>query len=136
MVPVALLLCSIAVHGFQIVAHEDDPQRSGAFAMFSTIDIGATRKIVVTAQDGAVLLELPESMGQQGLSLLDRPSEKAATSFVSELTELTWTVADGVATEGGSETFDGLRLQVVGLGNEGRTLHRTVLVDVVVGPSS
>lgn len=103
--------------------------------MFSTIDIGATRKIVVTTKDGSVLLELPESMSQQGLSLLDRPSDMAATRFVSELTELTWTVADGVATEGGAETFDGLRLQVVGLGSVGRTLHRTVLVDVVVGAS-
>lgn len=136
LVPAGLLLCSIAVHGFQIVAHEDDPQRSGAFAMFSTIDIGATRMVLATAQDGTVVLDLPASLDQQVTALLDHPSEEAATRLAVELQGLTWTVSDGTAAEGGTDTFDGLRLQVVGLDSEGRSFVRQVLVDVVVGSGS
>ena len=73
LVPAGLLLCSIAVHGFQIVAHEDDPQRSGAFAMFSTIDIGATRKVLATAAEGTVVLDLPTSLNDRATALLDHP---------------------------------------------------------------
>lgn len=136
LVPVALLLCSIAVHGFQIVAREDDPQRSGAFAMFATVDVGATRKIVATTQDGAVALDIPASLDEHHAALLDLPSEDSATRFASLLRGLTWDVSDGVATEGGAVTLDDVRLQVVGLDAEGRTIVRQVLVDVLVGPRS
>ena len=136
LVPAGLLLCSIAVHGFQIVAHEDDPQRSGAFAMFSTIDIGATRKVLATTSEGTVVLDLPTSLNDRATALLDHPSEEAATRMASDLRELTWTVSGGTATEGGTDTFDALRLQVVGLDSDGRSFVRQVLVDVVVGSDS
>jgi hypothetical protein len=136
LVPVVLLLCSVAFHGFQIVVHEDDAQRSGAFAMFATVDIGATRKIIVTAQDGAVVLEVPASLSPQGASLLDHPSREAAAELASHLRGLTWDTVDGGATEGGEDTFGDVRVRVVGLDGEGRSLERTVLVDVVVGASS
>ena len=136
LVPAGLLLCSIAAHGFQIVAHEDDPQRSGAFAMFATIDVGATRKVLATTAEGTVVIDLPASLDQRTTALLDHPSEEAATRMASDLRSLTWTVSDGAATEGGTETFDGLRLQVVGLDSDGRSFVRQVLVDVVVGSGS
>lgn len=134
--PVVLLLFVIAFHGFQIVAHEDDPQRSGAFAMFATVDVGATRKVVATAEDGAVAIDIPASLDERHAALLDLPSEDSARRFASLLRGLTWGVSDGVATEGGAATLDDVRLQVVGLDAEGRTMVRQVLVDVVVGPRS
>jgi hypothetical protein len=136
LVPVALLLGSIAFHGYQIVAHEDDPQRSGAFAMFATVDIGAIRKVLVTAEDGSVVLELPPALQPRATTLLDRPSEEAATQLASELRKLTWSINDGTATAGGTDTFAGIRLQVVGLEAEGRSFVRRVLVDVAVGAPS
>lgn len=136
LVPVALLLCSIAVHGFQIVAREDDPQRSGAFAMFATVDVGATRKVVATTEDGSVTLDIPASLDERHAALLDLPSEDSARRFASLLYGLTWDVSDGVATEGGTVTLDDVRLQVVGLDTEGRSYVRQVLVDVVVGSGS
>ena len=136
LLPVALLLLVIAFHGFQIVAHEDDPQRGGAFAMFATVDVGATRKVVATTQDGAVALDIPASLDERHAALLDLPSQDSATRFASLLRGLTWDVSDGVATEGGAVTLDNVRLQVVGLDAEGRTIVRQVLVDVVVGSRS
>lgn len=136
LVPAGLLLCSIAVHGFQIVAHDDDPQRSGAFAMFATVEVGAIRKILATAEDGSVVLDLPPALQQRATTLLDRPSEDAATRLASELRKLNWSVSDGRATAGGTDTFAGVRIQVVGLEAEGRSFVRQVLVDVAVGPGS
>lgn len=136
LIPVALLLSVISFHGFLIVAHEDDPQRSGAFAMFATVDIGATRMVVATAQDGAVALDIPASLDERRSALVDRPSEDSARRLASLLRELAWEVDGGEATEGGADTLDDVRVQVVGLDAEGRTIVRQVLVDVVVGPSS
>ena len=135
-VPAGLLLCSVAGHGYQIVAHEDDPQRSGAFAMFATVDIGATRKIIATSPDGDVLLDIPESLHERTEDLLDHPSEESAARLADDLRELSWTVVDGSATAGGSTSFEGVRLQVVGLDADGRILDRQVLIDVVTGPDS
>lgn len=136
LVPVALLLGSIAFHGYQVVAHEDDPQRGGAFAMFATVDIGAIRKVLATAEDGSVVLELPPSLQQRAAALRDRPSEEAATRLASELQMLSWSVRDGTATVGGTDTFTGVRLQVVGLETDGRSFARRVIVDVVAGSGS
>jgi hypothetical protein len=135
-VPAGLLLCSIAGHGYQIVAHEEDPQRSGAFAMFATVDIGATRKIIATSTDGSALLEIPESLHARGDDLLDHPSEESAARLADRLRRLTWTVVGGSATEGGPTSFEGVRVQVVGLDAEGRTLGRQVIVDVLAGADS
>ncbi len=134
LLPVALLVSAIAFHGFLIVAREDDPQRSGAFAMFATIDVGATRKVVATTKDGTVTLDIPASLDQPHAALLDTPSESSAKRLASLLRGLTWDVSDGTATEGGAVALDDVRLQVVGLDADGRTIVRQVLVDVEVGP--
>jgi len=136
--PVVLLLSVIAFHGFRVVAENDDPQRGGAFAMFSTIDIGATRKVVATAEDGAVLLELPGSLDDERAALLDRPTEEATTRFAEAVLDLRWTVEDGraSATPRGLQTFDSIRVLVVGFDADGRTISRQVLADVAAGSGS
>ena len=95
--PTALLLGLIAFHGYQVVVHEDDPQRGGAFAMFATIDIGATRKVIATSEDGAVILDLPASLDAERAALLDRPTEAATRRFADSVLDLQWTVEDGRA---------------------------------------
>lgn len=136
LLPVALLLSFIAFHGFQIIAHHDDAQRGGAFAMFATVDVGATRKLLATADDGSVELEVPTSLDSRQAALLDRPTEDSAKRFALLLRDLTWTVDGSTATHGGAVTFGRVKLQVVGLVADGRTIDRQVLVDVVVGPAS
>ena len=130
LVPVALLVGSIAGHGYAIVANEDDPQRSGAFAMFATVDIGATRTIIADTANGSVSLDVPDSLDQRTSNLADHPSETAARALAAALLKRSWTVEDGEATEGGSTTFDEVRVRLVGLDANGRTLVRQVLVEV------
>lgn len=48
LVPVLLLVVGIALHGVRILAHDEDPQRGTAFATFATVDIGATRQVLIT----------------------------------------------------------------------------------------
>jgi hypothetical protein len=136
--PVVLLLGLIIFHGYQVVALEDDPQRGGAFAMFATIDIGATRRIIATSDDGDVLLELPASLDEEGTVFLDRPTAEAATRFAKSVLELSWMVEDGRATASDEDgvMFDQVRLQVVGFVAEGRTITRRVMTDVVVEAAS
>jgi hypothetical protein len=136
--PVLLLLGLIAFHGYQVVALEDDPQRGGAFAMFATIDIGATRKIIATSDDGQVQLELPAILADHASALLDRPTEEAATDFAESVRELAWAVEDGqaTATNEGGVVFDQVRLQVVGFVADGRMITRRVMTDVVVGEAT
>jgi hypothetical protein len=136
--PVVLLIGLITFHGYQVVALEDDPQRGGAFAMFATIDIGATRTVIATGDDGDVLLELPASLDEDRTALLDRPTEEAATEFAESALELTWMVDDGRATASDSNgvVFDEVRLQVVGFVADGRTITRQVMTEVVVEAAS
>ncbi|GAA5137225.1 hypothetical protein GCM10023339_77240 [Alloalcanivorax gelatiniphagus] len=136
--PVALLLAVIAFHGYQVVVLEDDPQRGGAFAMFATIDIGATRKVLATAEDGSVVLDLPASLDAERRALLDRPTEEATTRFAEVVLDLTWDVEDGraTATADGPQVFDSVRVQVVGFDADGRTISRRVLTDLVVESGS
>jgi hypothetical protein len=131
-----LLLGVITYHGFQIVVHEDDPQRGGAFAMFATVDIGATRKVLATTGDGEVMIELPNSLSKSHSSLLDRPTEAAAVHLAMSLQKLTWSIEEGTATSGGTESLPQVRVQVVGLDGDGQALVRQVLVDVLVGEPS
>lgn len=133
--PVVLLLSLIAFHGYQVVATDDDPQRGGAFAMFATIDIGATRKVLATTDDGSVELELPASLDESRAALLDRPTEQATTDFASSVLDLSWSVEDGqaTATDEGGGPLDEVRIQVVGFDAVGRTVTRQVLSDVVAG---
>lgn len=138
LLPVALLLLGIAVHGVQIVAFDNDPQRGSAFAMFATIDVGATRSVQATVPgEVAVALDLPDSVQGRVSSLVDSPSDEAARDLADELRSMTWTVTGATASVGDDTQFDQVRVQVVGLGAEGRTIVRQVLVDVVVsGPGS
>lgn len=136
--PVVLLVALIAFHGYQVVALEDDPQRGGAFAMFATIDIGATRTVIVTDGDGDTVLELPPSLDGLRTALLDRPTEQAATALAEGVLELEWTV-DGdkaTASAAGGVRFDEVHLRVVGFGADGRTITRRVMTEVVVEAAS
>ena len=136
--PTALLLGLIAFHGYQVVVHEDDPQRGGAFAMFATIDIGATRKVIATSEDGAVILDLPASLDAERAALLDRPTEAATKRFADSVLDLQWTVEDGRAraTPDGTRSFASIQVQVVGFDADARTISRDVLVDVDVEADS
>ena len=136
LVPVGLLIASIVGHGYAIVAHEDDPQRSGAFAMFATVDIGATRMVIADTASGSVRLDVPDSLDERTADLVDHPSDRAARALATALLERGWTVEDDEATEGGSTTFDEVRVRVVGLDSDGRTLLRQVHVDVSEGTTS
>ena len=136
--PIALLLGLITFHGYQVVAHEDDPQRGGAFAMFATIDIGATRKVIAKAEDGSVILDLPASLDAERADLLDRPTQAAARRFADVVLALRWTVEDGraTATPDGTRSFASIQVQVVGFDADARTISRDVLVDVDVEADS
>ena len=133
LLPVALLILAIAVHGVRIGAYDADPQRGSAFAMFSTIDIGATRRVLATVPGAtAIMLELPDSMDEQRERLVDAPSEGAARELATRLLEESWEVDGQRATVGDGDRFDRVRVQVVGLDPEGRTVSRRVLTDVTV----
>lgn len=137
-IPVLLLVGLILFHGYRVIALEDDPQRGGAFAMFATIDIGATRTVIASSDDGEVLLELPASLDDDRAALLDRPTTAAATDLAESVLELEWTVDSGRATESDAQgvRLDQVRLQVVGFVADGRTITRRVMTDVVVEPMS
>ncbi len=134
-VPVALLVGLIAFHGYQVIALEDDPQRGGAFAMFATIDVGATRKVIATDGEGSIELELPDALDGKRTAALDRPTADAVTDLAEAVLGLSWTVKDGraTATPDGEVRFDEVRLQVVGFDADGRTITRRVITDIVVG---
>jgi hypothetical protein len=129
--PVAILLGLIAFHGTKIVTLDDDPQRSGAFAMFATVDVGATRRIIATAATGdeQVRVHVPESLEKVSDELADTPSASSARELASALLDLEWRVQDGTASEGGSIRFDEIQVEVVGLRADGRTLRRYTLAD-------
>lgn len=130
--PITILIGLIAFHGFQIVANDDDPQRSGAFAMFATVDIGATRRVFATVPGEDVTLEIPSALIDQRNALMDHPSPQSAEELARMLTSETWDVEDGSATSGGATVLDAVRVQVFGLDAEGRTIVRRVLTDVIV----
>ena len=137
LLPVALLLAGIAFHGIKILAFDDDPQRGSAFAMFASVDIGATRRVLATTTDGTVVdLEIPSTLAEQSLRLADSPSDESARELAAKLVELTWKVTGRTAVVGAGVKFEHVRVQVVGLEAEGRTIVRQVLTDVVTGPDS
>jgi hypothetical protein len=131
--PVALLLLGIAVHGVRIEAYNEDPQRGSAFAMFSTVDIGTTRRVIATVpSDTAITLDIPDALEGQRARLADTPSDDSARRLANRLLDLTWKVDGHTATVGDGARFDQVRVQVVGLDADGRTVSRRVLTDVVV----
>jgi hypothetical protein len=146
--PVAMLLLAITVHGVRIVTIEDDPQRGSAFAMFATVDIGATRRVVatvppVTPGRPEVTLEIPDSLESDRAALAERPTDDAAREVAALLLDLDWEVDAGsgsVAPEPGTDDqslepaapVDRVRIQVVGLDADGTTISRQVFTDVVV----
>lgn len=134
LLPVALLILVIAVHGVRIEAYDEDPQRGSAFAMFATVDIGVTRRVLATVPgDTAISLDIPDGLEDLRTQLADAPSDDSARRLAHRLLERTWEVEDQTATVGGTTMFDKVRVQVVGLDAEGRTVSRQVLADVVVG---
>lgn len=136
LLPVALLVLAIAAHGIRIEAHDQDPQRGSAFAMFATIDIGATRRVLATVPgDAAISLEIPDAMKEASARVADAPSDDSARELAKLLLEQTWVVEGRTAMVGGDVEVDQVRVQVVGLEAEGRTLSRQVFADVVVGIS-
>ena len=129
-----MLLVGIAVHGYRIEAHDEDPQRGSAFAMFATVDIGATRRVVATAPgDEPIALQIPGELDDERAALADAPSDQAARQFADLLRSLTWDVEGRAATVGGGTTLDTVRVEVVALDADGRTLSTRVLADGVVG---
>lgn len=131
--PVGLLLIGIAIHGVRIVAFDEDPQRGSAFAMFASIDLGATREVRVTRPgDPPLILEIPDSLEEQRKRLADAPTDVSARRFATLVLGLTWKVTNNAAAEGGDAIFDQVRVEVVGFDAEGKTLTTRVLTDVVV----
>ncbi len=130
--PVALLLVAITVHGLRIELRGEDPQRGSAFAMFSTVDIGATRRVIATVGDGAIVLEIPETLHDARERLVDAPSADAANRLGAQLLELSWQVDGDTAAVGDDVTFDVARVRVIGLDADGWTLSSQTIADVVV----
>lgn len=133
--PLGLLVLGVAWHGFLIEAKDHDPQRGTAFAMFATIDIGATRRVEIEAglpQDSPVDLVLPESLAEQKRRLAASPSEEAAQRLAVHLLDRAWEVEGRTASVGGDTRFDQLRLTVIGLRADGDNVSRHIFADVVV----
>lgn len=134
--PVGLLVLGIAVQGVRIVALQDDPQRGTAFAMFATVDIGTNRRVVATVPgDPEIRLEIPAALDERKNRLADTPTDAAASELAGLLLDQTWTIEGETATaRGGSagDDVDAVRVQVVGLEADGRTITRQVLADEVV----
>jgi len=134
--PVALLLTAIAIHGVRIVAFDEDPQRGSAFAMFASVDIGATREVRVSVPaDRQIIVEIPDGLEGDRSSLADAPTDAAARSFGRLVLDLTWQVDGDAATVGGDATFDQVRVEVVGFYAVGRTVSTHVLTNVLVSRS-
>jgi hypothetical protein len=129
--PITILIGLIAFHGVQIVSDDDDPQRSGAFAMFATVDIGATRRVIATVPGEDIVLEIPQALLDRRAKLMDHPSRKSAEQLARLLTAETWTIAEGAATSGGTIVLDAVRVQVYGLHAEDRTIVRHMLIEAV-----
>ena len=130
--PVGLLLAAIVVHAVRIEQYDADPQRGSAFAMFSTVDIAATRRVIATVPgDPTIRLEIPAHLEKVGLRLRDAPSEDVTRELAILLLESRWEVEGDTAKAGGTEAFDEVRVEVVGLESDGRVLSRQIFSDVV-----
>lgn len=131
--PLAVLASMMVFHGWQIVVEHDDPQRSGAFAMFATPDIGATRRVVATSPDDRLSLEIPDSLQNLREQVADRPSREAVEELARRLAALQWDESGAVDTDGGGSTLT-VQVQVMGLRVNDRTVVRRVLADATVEP--
>lgn len=128
--PLALLVTGIGVHGFRIIAHHEDAQRGTTFAMFATVDIGATRRVEAsgTGPDGPVDLEMPSALEPQRQALADSPSQDRANQFATLLAAQAWSIGRDGASVGGNVSLAHVDVRVVGLRATGRSLSRVVLV--------
>ena len=135
--PVGLLLLGIVVYGVRIEFHNSDPQRGSAFAMFSSVDIGATRRVIATVPgDPAVTLEIPTELEELRARLQGRPSEAGARVLADRLLGMSWELSLDTATVGGSARLPEVRVEVVGLETDRRVMTRRVFADVAVsGPA-
>lgn len=128
-----LLVVFIIIHGFRIVTVDEDPQSGSAFAMFATVDVGATRQVAASFPGAApIRLDIPADLHELETRLAEVPSESAARQLARELLDRSWELAGDTAREGSDTTLDRVRVEVVGLRADDWSLSRHVLVDVVV----
>lgn len=111
LLPLGLLLVGIAVHGVRIETTGEDPQSGSAFAMFATIDVTATRRVLVAGPDLRPL-ELPDALTEQAARLADAPSVAGAQRLADALR---------------AHTRDEVHVTVVGLDADGWTMTRRTL---------
>lgn len=131
LLPVALLVTGIGVHGVRIIAQHEDAQRGTAFAMFASVDIGATRKVEATGvgPGGRPLdLEIPPALERERQGLVDSPTQGRAAQFANLLASQSWFVSSDLASVGGTATLHSVEVRVLGLRATGRSLSRMVLV--------
>jgi hypothetical protein len=130
----ALLVLAITVHGARIVAQDASPQAGSAFAMFATMDVAGTRRVVATTAaaggEPAVALSIPEDLTQQRARLVRAPSEEAAARLAEDLLARRWMIADDTAeVDADGVHLDQVRVAVVGLEREGRVLTRRLITE-------
>ena len=132
--PVSLLLLGISIHGVRIIENDEDPQRGSAFAMFATVDIGGLRAAwsLRCQAPPPISLVIPDALDEERVRLTDAPSGNSARDFAEGLLDLTWEVQGHRATVGEGVTFRHVRVQVVGLEVDGRSVSKRILTDVVV----
>jgi hypothetical protein len=130
--PVTLLLVGITAHGSQIVLNKEDPQRGSAFAMFASVDIGATRRVFVTVpSNDSLQLVIPENFQDTASQLADSPTESNAQAFAEYFLGSLWDDDGELSPETGSRPSE-VRVRVIGLDASGTTLGQQVVADVVV----
>src|SRR5690606_8633447 len=114
--PVTLLLLGIMVHAVQIEVLDEDPQRGSAFAMFATVDVGASRRVVATSPGASTLrLWVPEGLREHRGTRAEPPSDTTARQLAAELLSRRWDVEGDAASAGSGDMLEGVRVEVVGL---------------------
>lgn len=134
LLPAVLLLGAIGIHGVRIVRDHEDPQAGTAFAMFGSVDGAATRRVLVEVPGRSGLrLIPPTSLDEAVLRLKESPSSGRARDLAADLAAMGWQVNGEEAEEGGTVHFDEVRVLVVGLEADGRTLTRRELASATAG---
>ncbi|MDH3729503.1 MAG: hypothetical protein OES13_00055 [Acidimicrobiia bacterium] len=118
--PVGVLVAFVAVQIFLMTTVSADPQSGSGFAMFSTVDILSTRRIVATGIvfDEPITFDIPDDLQEQAMRLRSQPTTARATQLARELAERQW---DPVV-EGAFARPTSVEVTVWGITAEGRTL--------------
>lgn len=135
-IPVAVLLVAILAQAILMATVSADRQSGSGFAMFSDVDFAGSRAAIVTgaSSDGdRVTVRLPDTVADELDALLITPTDARAQDLAVELAAIRWSVADGVASPGGSESLRDVQVVVRALDADGRTL---VGVDLAHGQAS